>query len=319
MATLLAAGCATSGTWREITTTSFVLRTDLDAPSAMRAAEALEATRDALISAAWPGFAFGNRQPTDVYVLSSVVDFREHFGHDTSGVFFHGSGMSPTFVLGGAAEQWAVPPRLWAGSSPLRHELAHQLAAEVYPRQSRWFSEGLADFLETVHYSDDQGSVVIGAVNWPVLRAYGRDRTVTVRQLLGWERPGGAHPPMAEAGGYYALSWALFHYLFNAQPEPFARFQIELAKGTEPARAWQTAFPAFDPEDTDRQIDRYVRHGDYIETPMPLRQGTRTTTELQLSPPEVHVARATIALLGRGPARGLSRPRSVRSTCCLTA
>jgi hypothetical protein len=66
-------GCATfrsaggsSADWRQVTTPHFRLRTDFDEKTAVEAALKLESTRDALVSAAWPSFEFGEGTRTEV-------------------------------------------------------------------------------------------------------------------------------------------------------------------------------------------------------------------------------------------------------------
>ena len=51
----------------------------------------------------------------------------------------------------------------------------------MYGRQPKWYSEGLAEFLEAVYYSEDGRSVVLGGVNTESYLAYKAVRTVTLR------------------------------------------------------------------------------------------------------------------------------------------
>jgi hypothetical protein len=306
-------GCATfrgaggaSAEWRQVTTPHFQLRTDLDDKTAAEAAKKLETTRDALVSAAWPSFEFPEEVRTEVYVLSNGLDFESLFGQKLSGVFT--SGGRPTFVLYGPPDTWDKRQTLAAEStSVVRHEMAHQLAAAVFAHEPHWFAEGLAQFLETIHESDDDRSVIVGSVNIDALRKYSAFRTITVRQALSWT--GGVNSQSeAENHGLYGLSWLLVHWLYNTRPEPFSRFQIELARGTDPARAFEKAFPGFDPDATDRELQNYSKRGDYHEYAMPLQVHAFSAEPEKLSPALARVARARVLLEAAAVATQSDRP-----------
>jgi hypothetical protein len=310
---LSSTGCATfrgaggaSAEWRQVTTPHFQLRTDFDDKTAVEAAQKLEATRDALVSAAWPSFEFPEGVRTEVYVLSNGLDFESLFSRKVSGVFT--SGGRPTFVLSGPPDSWDKRQTLAAESTSIvRHEMAHQLAAAVFAHEPLWFAEGLAQFLETIHESDDHRSVIVGSVNIDALRNYGDFRTTTVRQALSWTASVNSQSD-AENRGLYGLSWLLVHWLYNTRPEPFSRFQIELAHGTDPARAFEKAFPGFDPEAADRELQNYSKRGDYHEDAMPLQVHAFSAEPEKLSPALARVARARVLLESAAFATPSDRP-----------
>jgi Flp pilus assembly protein TadD len=291
-ATLHGAGASSDTDWHRVTTSHFVLRTDFDDQTALAAAKKLEATRDDLISAAWPSFHFPDGARTEVFVLSNGLDFERFFSRKATGLFSGGD--RPTFFLHGHPDRWDERSTLAAEStSVVRHEMAHQLAAAVYAHEPRWFAEGIAQFLETVHESDDHKSVIVGAVNVEALRTYNTFRTTSVRQLLEWTEEVSALSD-AESHGLYGLSWMLVHFLYNTRPDPFARYQVELSKGTEPARAWEAAFANVNPDSLDSEIQNYSKRGDYEEFSLPLRSTPVTAAAERLSPADAHVARARL-------------------------
>src|SRR4051794_38208892 len=156
-------GCSSSGTWREVQTPHFVVRTDLGSQDAREAGVAMESTRDALVSAAWPQFPFKNEPKTQVCILANGLDFEHYFGRNTGGLFFHSS--PPAVFLYGSASRWELRRSSHAPvTSALRHEMVHQLASIVFGKQPKWFAEGLAQFLEVAYYSEDGRSVVLGGV-----------------------------------------------------------------------------------------------------------------------------------------------------------
>src|SRR5687768_16660492 len=86
----LTIGCASSpGVWREVTTPHFVLRTDLDAETAHRAAAELELNRDMLVSAAWPNADIPEWTRAEVYVLGRE-EFKQTFGETMESVSMGG-------------------------------------------------------------------------------------------------------------------------------------------------------------------------------------------------------------------------------------
>jgi hypothetical protein len=159
--------------WRQVTTPHFVLRTDFDEKTAIAVAKSLEATRDTLVSASWPTANFGETERLHAIALANKDDFKSAFGSVIAGVF--SSRPIPTFIISGDPEKWETGMYRWGGpTSILRHEMAHQLSAAVMPDQPHWFAEGLAQFLETVHPSDDGASVVVGEFNAHAFESYER-------------------------------------------------------------------------------------------------------------------------------------------------
>jgi hypothetical protein len=296
-----ALGCASSpvlpppasSTWHLVKTPNFVVHANLDAPAAVRAAEALEAARDAIIAAAWPRLDFEDLEPTDVYVLASQEELQGAFGAGVAGSFHQAGG--PRVFLGGPPEQWEeyVDPR-FAPTSYLRHELAHQLASVVYGRQPRWFAEGVAQFLETTTSSPDRTTVSMGAPLLRALAGYRRHRSVGLGQMLAWEHePGQAEPIAFEA--FYGLSWLFVHWLYNTKQEPFARFQRALSEGAAPSRAWSAAFPSFDAAATERELEQYSQHGVYSVRTFAVPRRSHSFAATTLSQADGHVCRALVA------------------------
>ena len=223
IASVLLCGCASSSSlvWRRVTTTHFVVQTDLDERAAIEAAQELELSRDALISAAWPNFEFSETVRTEVFALASDLEFHRLFGPHTGGIFTH-AGVYPSLCLSGPPSDWVRGTGGSAGST-LRHELAHQLAAAVFPAlPPRWFTEGLATMLETVRVSSDRASVFIGRPNAERLQQIPFGEAIPLPRLLNWSGDiNDLSPP--ETAGLYSKSWLFFFWLYQTQGEPFTR------------------------------------------------------------------------------------------------
>lgn len=288
----LTIGCASSpGVWREVTTPHFVLRTDLDAETARRAAEELELNRDMLISAAWPNAELPQWARDEVYVLD-VDEFREQFDRNTAAVTL--GGVPQRFFLPGVPENWETRSTL--DTSPvsiLRNQLATKIAARFYSGAPRWFQEGLAYFLETVHLSQDRQQVILGAVNVQQLRHYRDHRSATLAQLLKWPHWSAGEEPN---WGLHGLSWMFVHWLINAQAEPFTRYRSALVGGQSPGAAFLAAFPDLNTEATDSELFRYSRHGQYSELTVPFRRTQVTLEDRTLTPADLQVVRAWIGV-----------------------
>jgi hypothetical protein len=287
-------GSSVPAPWHTVRTPHFVVFAELDARTAVRAAQALEDARDALIAAAWPKLDFSNLEPTEVYVLADHSEFGRVFGRSVAGVH-DGGAVVPRVFLSGPPETWdrVADPR-FAAASLLRHELAHQLASLVYRRQPRWFAEGLAQFLATVVYAANHATVLMGTPNLESLERYRQQPAVTVRKLFAWERAGRGKP-LAAFAKFYGLSWLLVHWLYNSRAEAFTRFQHELALGTAPEQAWEVAFPGFDLEGIDDELWRYSRHGEYKLITVPVPRSSRAFRAVALSAAEAHACRAEAA------------------------
>jgi tetratricopeptide (TPR) repeat protein len=305
--------------WTEVRTPHVLLRTDLHPSDALSAAVLAEQTRAAILSAAWPKETLPQPDLIELVVFADHRAFVRNFGDIVVGVFTHIDYL-PTVFLYGTSEKWERhfglvdpmrPPQRGLVRSPcrrdgaecrvtleqqettsvLRHELAHHLAAFFYRRQPRWFSEGLAQYLETMRISDDGKSFILGDINPLALREYYRLRSLSVADALAW---GGTLNPADEGTrrGLYGLSWLMVHWMFNTHPVDFARFRSLLSKGLDPDKAWKAAFPTLQPAELDKQLFHFARYGEYETTSVPVSGGSLGVDAHSMPPAEVHAARA---------------------------
>jgi len=298
--------------WRRVTSAHVFLSTDLSAADAIRAVEAVERTRAALVTAAFPGVQM-QPAPLEVVVFANREAFERHFGRRVAGTFTP-TGDLPLAVLFGRPDTWdqGDSPSPAQKSSVLKHEMLHYLAAYVFRRQPRWFGEGLAQFLESMEVSDD-GRVTIGAVNLVALRKYqafhtfnaralekyGTYRAVDVADAFGW-KGGDLTEFEGTIHGLYGVSWLLVHWLFNTHRGEFARFETLLAEGIDPDRAWKSAFGPTLLINIDEQLEQYSRQGKYGLFVFTLVEADKhpAITERTMQPAEVHTLLAQVALAG---------------------
>ena len=285
---LLTVGCASStGVWREVSSPHFVVRTDLDADVARRAAATLELNRSMLVSAAWPKTDIPEWARTEVYVLDGA-EHQRWFGEKIESVSI--GGVPEQFYFYGDPGRWESRSDLAVSPvSTLRFQLAVRMSRILYPDCPRWFSQGIARFLETVHLSADGGSVVMGAVNISELRNYAQHRTVTLADLLAW-----AEGDDSTRWGLDGMSWLFVHWLANTQSERFSRYRLALMRGAGAQAAFAAAFPGLDLQATDQELFRYSKHGEYGEISAPLLPTPGAGAERLLTPSDLHVVRARL-------------------------
>jgi tetratricopeptide (TPR) repeat protein len=120
---------------------------------------------------------------------------------------------------------------------------------------------------------------------------------MTLRRTLSWDESI-AELPESEIHGLYGTSWAFFYSLYNNQQEAFARYQIALAKGVNPKKAWDAAFPGFDPDALDPVLYDYLVHGKGAVDTLPLRTSAPSIDVKAMSAADAHAVRARIALTG---------------------
>jgi tetratricopeptide (TPR) repeat protein len=282
--------------WSRLRTDHFELVTDLAPPIALATATALERTRAALLQAAWS--RMGNARQTErvrVIVLASEWEFRRYFGPTVDGVY---SQLGTTaIVLGGTPSHWEtrINSSDVFATSTLRHEIVHHLAAGIYGRQPRWFSEGLAQFLETIVVSGDGTKAIVGHPNVAALKDYYRVRSVAVKDALAWGAPS-ASQAEGEVDGLYGLSWLMVHWMFNTQPEAFAAYQQALARGDD--AAWTHAFGTRDLDGMDRALYAYATHGEYLVHPVSLEPLVARATPVPIDAADVHAMLGQLALIG---------------------
>lgn len=190
------------------------------------------------------------------------------------------------------------------------HELAHHLSWYLFPRQPHWFSEGLAQFLDTaanlheveapptgthIHRDAMIGGRVVGAPERRRIRFLALDGVVPAAELLTWSGVESESSP----GRYHASSWLLYHYLWNQRAKELQKYQALLGETAEPEVAWRTAFPQYDPASPealgrlDADLARYRDGGRYGAYAVEAKPDAEYSTAA-LGSADVHVLLADI-------------------------
>jgi hypothetical protein len=297
---LPAVTCAcTTTSWTEVKTAHTTVRTDLGPDDARRAAVLAEQARAALLAVAWPG-ARPDPDRIELIVFSNHQEFERYFE-------LYSGGFSAKVVLDdyqhlaflyGAPDHWEK--RLGLGeegtTSVLKETLVEHLSTFFYRRQPRWFSVGLAEFLETVRISEDGRTATVGTINTLARSLYSYYRTFGVADALAW---GVSFNPTDEGSvrGLRGLSWLMVQWMFNAHRPEFVRFQRLLITGLDPRKAWNVVFPTLTPAALDEELYEFARYGSERLAKLPIPSETiAIEREQTLSLAEVHSIRAEAAL-----------------------
>ncbi len=183
-----------------------------------------------------------------------------------------------------------------AGSdSVLRHELAHHVASAVYGRLPLWFSEGQAQFLESLKLSEDGRSATIGLLNPSAWLEFRRLRTVTTLDVLRWDTPLSGLS-QAESMGRYGTSWQLYEWLFTTRRDGLRCYQEGLASGEASASAWARCFPDLVPSELDHTLWEFSRNGKPALVEIAVPPVGFEVKIRPLSEAEFHLVRAQVAL-----------------------
>jgi len=303
-------GVSTSTDWVRVTSAHFTVDTDESPADGRKVVTYLEQVRGALLAAAWPRAQVTREDRADVVVMSDDVAFTDLFGRNTDGLFV-GTGRTSLIVLHGNPDHWEHKASLAAegSTSLLKHELVHRMAAALGVRQPRWLAEGLAQFLETIQIAPDGKSAQLGMVNLSGLQRYKAFRSVGVADALAWQGTLDQYNE-TETAARYGVSWAMVHWLFNAHPQEFARYQLESIKGATPTQAWSVAFPNLSPAEADRALFQYIAHGGYnvftVQTPA---TAAAVPKEEALRSADVHAIQARLDFVAAGGMKEGSQER----------
>jgi tetratricopeptide (TPR) repeat protein len=319
---LLLAATPPAQDWHELSSTHFTLRTNLDTDTAMRAAVEIARTRSALVAAMWPPVREVGIEPVDIIVFKDRTEFEHYAGDGSRGLYSH-SALPPRIILWGSPERWEqrlgpaemLPPSnprrpatvgqdelsvhlqyvQTGSSSVLRHELAHHVASAVYPRLPLWFSEGQAQFLESIKLSEDGRTATVGLINPTAWREYRRIRAIDLRDVLRWTMPL-TGLSQSESMGLYGGAWQLYEWLFTTHRTSLRCLQEQLAARVPIADGWAHCFPDIVADQLGPVLWEFSRNGtpglsEIAIPPLGLEVKVRPLTEAEL-----HLLHAQVAL-----------------------
>lgn len=286
VALLLVSGCVTvpaaggsSDEWSEVRTEHFRVRAQADAQTTADLAHALEDLR-AGVAVYW------NANPKDHLELvvyrdaSALAEFTQGPG------FVHQGANGTTLVtsLQGAADPAFV--RMEA------HELAHLIGAYVMPRQPRWLSEGLAQYLETLDLTVSPGKVTYGRPPASLKPADLIANPVTLAQLWDWTVDDQLDAQRLGA------SWWVVHFLADRYEERFELWQRSVARGEDAKPSFDRAFVGLPAEKLEAEMLEGLRAGKLEFPAVALPGGERPKPDVgRPDAADLHALRAELLLL----------------------
>lgn len=283
--------------WREYRTAHFVIDTDFDpaqVPGLVKEFEHMHA----LLLQGLVGEQVDIPGHLRVVAFDSPRDFAEYGGSDVGGYYLHALFGEPTIAL----------PVTGFQNHPetIAHELAHHLSFFLFPVQPRWYSEGLAEFVENVVSGGTDNAPALGshlvlgsrtagggvgiAPSWLAGELQFDRRPVAARDLLLWK----GREEKANFNRYHVWSWILYHYLWNNRGKQFSDYQKRLSDSGDPEAAWAGAFPDLNPanasamEALDKQLQKYGSEGRYAFYRVKAEANVRFT-ESPLSTADLHL------------------------------
>jgi hypothetical protein len=159
-------------------------------------------------------------------VLPRERDLIDYTGsNDISGLFWASARGEPLILM--SADQLESFPQVIA------HELTHYISSYLFPRQSFWYAEGLAQLVESVGKPDRDGKRWAGGDAERGLDA-GTIQFTSVQHLLYGN---------SFSTDDYLSAFVLYRYLWNEHPKELSAYQQKLMDGASPEDAWQAAFP----------------------------------------------------------------------------
>ncbi len=122
------------------------------------------------------------------------------------------------------------------------HEYVHYFVRHNFPGVPLWFNEGLAEYYSTFGTVAD--TVYVGRPVPRHLRWLHQDGEFSLSEVLAVTQRSPAYHDGEQAGRFYAVSWALVHYLLSSAErlDQTADFLLRLEDGEAPDDAFEEAF-----------------------------------------------------------------------------
>jgi tetratricopeptide (TPR) repeat protein len=255
--------------WVAVRSPHFVIYTDASPERGGEIAASLERFR-AVFAQLAPRIELVSPAPTKILAFRDAASYapyksgRDSRGSRVLGQFLsHPDGNYLTLDAG---------TRLVGAYAVIYHEYVHYFVRHNFPGVPRWFNEGLAEYYST--FATDGEYAYVGRpverhVAW--LERHGELALGEVLAATGG--PAAGHRSSGrEAARFYAVSWALVHYLLSGEAERLERaadFFLLLAAGEDPEEAFEEAFDVRLGALAE-ELERYLRSGDLPEAAIPL-------------------------------------------------
>jgi hypothetical protein len=238
--------------WYEVRSRHVTLFTDLDADDADELARAIEVRRRALDDIyrgmLTPGAPPANGNLAVVYLADCDDMYPISRGRWAGRASRTGDFTKRRIAM-------TCPERSGYPLQTVTHELAHLMSFHFFRSLPTWLEEGLATYLQTLVFDDDE--VILG--EYPERNHRARLYLPPVRVLRALD----GEPFYALDDGYLA-AWRLVHLLATGSDSDNARFRHllrALGDGVPAAQAWDDALGDRSDDQLDREYRRYLGDG----------------------------------------------------------
>lgn len=203
-----------------------------------------------------------------------------------------------------------------AHSAVLKHELAHALHAGFLLRTPRWFSEGMACYLETLRYDALTDRYVIGEPSAPRLAYLRMHPEIDFARMLSMST---REAVLLRDDGYafQSAGWLAVFYLANERRTQLDAYIQRLAQGDDPEKAFAAvglsreglvrALVPYRETQTRRRIEPTTWESDYRFSEVHLVPWRGEVRVGALAPADVEALRAELFFLSPGIARAEAR------------
>ncbi len=275
--------------WSRLTSANFTLLSNADPAAAAGVAVGLERFRAAFASLA-PELELRSPVPMKIFVFRDAAAYAPYKtaadgeGARILGQFLSHPDAAYITLDGGAAAVDAL--------TLIHHEFVHHVMRASLPRVPLWLHEGLAEYYST--FGTDGRFAYLGE---PVARHLAwleRHQELGLEEVLAESaghrsgRQERGHGPLQQAGRFYAVSWALTHYLLSGDEgrlAGMAELLVRLHDGEDGVAAFAAAFEQ-SPRELERELRRYLLAGGLAPAALPLgRLGVVESVGVEPAPP----------------------------------
>src|SRR6185295_9643353 len=190
-------------TWTELTSEHFTMWTDAERERGRELVQQMEQLRQVVVGVAFPSLPAEGR--TQVFALR---DDDELAAFSVTGEA-RALASTPGLPLWQPMIVMSTRDNIEASDRTVAHELTHVISSAVVHHQPRWFSEGMAEFFQTVRLDPERGTADVGVA--PSIRGQPMHMAhlIPIETLFAWQNIG-KHEERE-----YSTAWALFTYLIN--------------------------------------------------------------------------------------------------------
>jgi tetratricopeptide (TPR) repeat protein len=192
-------------TWIKVQSQNFTLIGNASEKDVRQVATRLEQFRD-VFNRLFPRAKFETPVPTTVIVFKSMSSYKPFNPGNNAGYFQKGNDVNYITLTNDPTQN---------PFNVIYHEYVHLLIDNISGNVPTWFNEGLAEYYSTFTIEEDR-KVHLGELIPYHLMTLREDKLFPLRRLFGVDQSSPEYNEGSKRGMFYAESWALVHYLLQA-------------------------------------------------------------------------------------------------------